>query len=124
MTAADPSNRRGQQRGLATRHELLEAALREFASVGFDAASTRAIAARAGVRQGQLTYHYETKDALWRATRSGIYGAAAAFRGHTQASRLTCAARFSYSAIRCEVHSVMQALRVYGCPQTDSCRNP
>jgi len=73
MTAADPSNRRGQQRGLATRHELLEAALREFASVGFDAASTRAIAARAGVRQGQLTYHYETKDALWRATVDHLF---------------------------------------------------
>lgn len=47
---------------------LLHAALIEFAAVGFEAASTRSIAARAGVKQGQLTYHYETKDELWRAT--------------------------------------------------------
>lgn len=67
------AGRRGQQRGRATRHELLEAALREFASVGFDAASTRAIAARAGVHQGQLTYHFETKAALWRATVDHLF---------------------------------------------------
>ena len=57
-----------QQRGIETRRLLLSAALVEFASAGFDAASTRAIAARAGVRQGQLTYHFESKDVLWRAT--------------------------------------------------------
>lgn len=68
MVAAPRSVRRPHQRGLDTRRDLLEAALVEFAAVGFDAASTRAIAARAGVKQGQLTYHYETKDELWRAT--------------------------------------------------------
>ncbi len=47
--------------------------MREFASVGFEAASTRAIAARAGVRQGQLTYHFETKDDLWRATVNHLF---------------------------------------------------
>jgi len=56
-----------------TRADLLEAALREFASVGFEAASTRAIAARAGVRQGQLTYHFETKGDLWRATVDHLF---------------------------------------------------
>jgi TetR/AcrR family transcriptional regulator len=62
------SDRRTQQRGAETRTELLLAALREFSSVGFEAASTRTIAARAGVRQGQLTYHFPSKDELWRAT--------------------------------------------------------
>lgn len=52
---------------------LLDAALAEFAAVGFDAASTRAIAARAGVKQGQLTYHYETKDELWRAVVDQLF---------------------------------------------------
>lgn len=56
-----------------TRRDLLDAALREFAAVGFDAASTRTIAARAGVRQGQLTYHFETKDVLWRATVDHLF---------------------------------------------------
>ncbi len=65
--------RRQQQRGTLTRADLLRAALREFASVGFEAASTRAIAARAGVRQGQLTYHFESKDDLWRATVDHLF---------------------------------------------------
>lgn len=72
-TAAPRPGRHQQQRGLDTRRELLEAALVEFAAVGFEAASTRAIAARAGVKQGQLTYHYETKDALWRATVDHLF---------------------------------------------------
>ncbi len=67
------SDRRPQQRGIDTRRELLDAALREFAAVGFEAASTRSIAARARVRQGQLTYHFETKDALWRATVDHLF---------------------------------------------------
>ncbi len=65
--------RRPQPRGLETRRDLLEAALCEFASVGFEAASTRAIATRAGVRQGQLTYQFPTKDLLWRATVDHLF---------------------------------------------------
>ena len=48
--------------------------MHEFAAAGFDAASTRAIAARAGVRQGQLTYHFESKDVLWRAAVDHLFG--------------------------------------------------
>lgn len=73
VEAAPTSIRRSQQRGLDTRRELLDAALLEFAAVGFEAASTRSIATRAGVRQGQLTYHFETKDALWRATVDHLF---------------------------------------------------
>jgi AcrR family transcriptional regulator len=74
MVEAPPTPiRRSQQRGLDTRRDLLDAALLEFAAVGFDAASTRSIANRAGVRQGQLTYHFETKDALWRATVDHLF---------------------------------------------------
>jgi TetR/AcrR family transcriptional regulator len=73
FATAQPPARRSQQRGVNTRRELLEAALREFAAVGFNAASTRTIAARAGVRQGQLTYHFETKDVLWRATVDHLF---------------------------------------------------
>lgn len=73
MVGSGTPTRRTQQRGDDTRRELLGAALIEFAAVGFDAASTRAIAARAGVKQGQLTYHFETKDALWRATVDHLF---------------------------------------------------
>ena len=65
--------RRTQERGALTRQALLDSALQEFAAAGFDAASTRAIAARAGVRQGQLTYHFESKDVLWRATVDQLF---------------------------------------------------
>jgi len=69
MSVANPIPARPSQlRGEQTRRQLLDAALVEFAAVGFDAASTRAIAARAGVKQGQLTYHFPTKDELWQAT--------------------------------------------------------
>ena len=74
MPAAPESPvRRPQKRGVDTQRELLDAALREFAAVGFEAASTRSIATRAGVRQGQLTYHFGTKDALWRATVDHLF---------------------------------------------------
>jgi len=65
--------RRPQERGVVTRQALLDSALHEFAAAGFDAASTRTIAARAGVRQGQLTYHFESKDVLWRAAVDHLF---------------------------------------------------
>lgn len=39
-----------------------------FSQVGFDAASTREIADRAGVKQQLLAYHYGSKLDLWKAT--------------------------------------------------------
>jgi AcrR family transcriptional regulator len=50
-----------------TRASLLDAAIHEFAAHGFDGASTRAIATRAGVHQPQINYHFESKLDLWRA---------------------------------------------------------
>lgn len=68
-----PAERGTQRRGDLTRQALLDAALVEFAASGFDAASTRAIAGRAGVRQGQLTYHFASKDVLWQATVDHLF---------------------------------------------------
>lgn len=51
----------------ATRASLLDAAIHEFAAHGFDGASTRAIAALAGVHQPQINYHFASKLELWRA---------------------------------------------------------
>lgn len=49
------------------RERLIDAALAEFSQNGFEGASTRAIAARADAHQPQINYHFDSKDALWRA---------------------------------------------------------
>ena len=61
------TNRREQQRSIETRKGILEAALIEFAERGFDGASTRRIGERAGLEYTLITYHYRTKEALWKA---------------------------------------------------------
>jgi TetR/AcrR family transcriptional regulator len=50
-----------------TRERILEAALRAFAEEGFDGATTRDIAARAGVNLGLIKYYFDSKLKLWRA---------------------------------------------------------
>ncbi len=49
------------------RGRILAAARKHFATVGFEGASTRRISADAGVAQSLLLYHFQSKDALWRA---------------------------------------------------------
>ena len=63
---------RSQQRD-DTRERILEAAAEAFAERGFRGASTREIAARAGTNQGLITYHFKTKDTLWRAAAARIF---------------------------------------------------
>jgi TetR/AcrR family transcriptional regulator len=59
--------RRKQQRAIETRKAILEASLLEFSKKGFDAASIRDIADRLGIRHPLITYHFRTKEILWRA---------------------------------------------------------
>lgn len=66
--------RRPQQRSLDTRDRLVEAALQAFASHGFEGATTREIARRAGVALAALPYHFSTKEALWKAAADRIFG--------------------------------------------------
>lgn len=66
--------RRPQQRSLDTRESLVEAALHVFAQHGFEGATTREIARRAGVALAALPYHFETKQALWCAAADRIFG--------------------------------------------------
>lgn len=63
---------RAQQRD-ATRDRIVEAAARTFAERGFGAASTREIAARARVNQGLITYHFQSKQDLWKAAADRIF---------------------------------------------------
>ena len=69
-----PSQRQPAAHADATRRSIVDAAVETFAERGFDAASTREIARRAGVEQGLLTYHFPTKDALWRAAADRVFG--------------------------------------------------
>jgi len=62
-----PRKRAEQQRSLTTRASILNAAIAEFAERGFDGASIRAIADRLGLQHPLITYHYRSKDILWRA---------------------------------------------------------
>ena len=61
------------RRGTARRAKILGAAIEAFSEKGFDAASTRDIARRAGIEQGLLTYHFPNKRALWCAAADAIF---------------------------------------------------
>ncbi len=70
-----PANRYrpgARQRGEDTRRRILEAALSLFAAVGFDSASTRAIAEQAGVNLPAIQYYFGSKVGLYRAAIAHI----------------------------------------------------
>jgi len=45
---------------------MLQAGLEAFSELGYDGASTREIASRAGVNQGLVNYYFGCKETLWR----------------------------------------------------------
>lgn len=57
----------------STKARILAAAQEVFAVKGFDGASTREIAARAGVNISSLHYHWDSKETLYRAIFERIY---------------------------------------------------
>lgn len=56
-----------------TRERILAAALDLFSDRSFEGATTREIAARAGVTQPLLNYHFRSKDELWTAAVDGLF---------------------------------------------------
>jgi AcrR family transcriptional regulator len=62
VSSAGPSRESDE----STRERIVDIALKTFAELGFDGASTRTIATRAGVNQGLITYYFGSKEALWR----------------------------------------------------------
>lgn len=85
-----PKRSRGRPRQTAEqrddgqrRHELLAAAARLFRDQGFDATSTRDIAAAVGMHSGSPFYHFKSKDALLFAVMAA--GMHAALARQTQA---------------------------------------
>jgi TetR/AcrR family transcriptional regulator len=116
-----------QGRSRATRLSILKAALSEFADRGFEAASIRSIAERTGLQHPLITYHYPTKDALWRATaeyafeqirekwdKSGPELAGAAPIDHLRAEYR---AVFDYTAAFPEFHRFMRQEAKYDNPR-------
>jgi AcrR family transcriptional regulator len=55
------------QRGEDTRRRILDTAIEVFAAVGYEAASTRALAERAGVNLPAIPYYFGSKEGLYRA---------------------------------------------------------
>ena len=66
-------SRKEQARSVVTRRAILAAALDEFAEKGYDGASTRNIADRAGIDHTLITYHYRNKDTLWKAVAENSF---------------------------------------------------
>ena len=64
MTVIDTSPRKPKDPE-RTRADILQAALEEFAELGFGGATIRGIAARTGMSHGMIRYHYESKEKLW-----------------------------------------------------------
>ncbi len=62
--AIDPAAGKGAE--ASARARILRAALETFASRGFDGATTRVIAERAGVNVGLIKYYFDSKGLLWR----------------------------------------------------------
>lgn len=84
------------------RERILNAAEVTFSEEGFSGASMKSIAVRAGVAQGLLHYHFESKD--------GLYAAVIAARsGKINAERLTRLERVDL-AVPDAVERIMEAL--------------
>ena len=73
MARAAASERVTRPSADATRERILAAALDLFSERSFEGATTREIAARAGVTQPLLNYHFSTKYDLWAAAVDGLF---------------------------------------------------
>ena len=70
---AKASRRRIRGAGVSTKARILEAAEVVFATKGFEGASTRDIAAKAGVNISSLHYHWESKETLYFAVFRNVF---------------------------------------------------
>ncbi|MFT6438036.1 MAG: AcrR family transcriptional regulator [Candidatus Azotimanducaceae bacterium] len=61
------NSRRPQQRAAETRNVLLQTAIEMFTTQGFEGVSIRALELAAGVQRGAVAYHFDKKEALWKA---------------------------------------------------------
>ena len=68
IASSQPTARRTQERALATQQAILDAALLEFARVGYGGASLRQIGEAADVNHRLIQHHFGCKLDLWKAT--------------------------------------------------------
>jgi TetR/AcrR family transcriptional regulator len=73
MTDASVAARTVRPSADPTRERIVAAALDLFSERSFEGATTREIAARAGVTQPLLNYHFRSKDELWRTAVDGLF---------------------------------------------------
>src|ERR1700761_648399 len=70
------SVRGGYHRGEETRARIITAAMKLFGAKGYEGASTRDIAAAAGVNAPALQYYFDNKEGVFRACIEYIAGRA------------------------------------------------
>lgn len=71
--AAKPARRRRrQERAEATKQKLLKAALQAFSERGFDAVTVRDIEIAAGVQRNLVSYHFGSKEEMWKAAAAHV----------------------------------------------------
>lgn len=117
MSRTAESRRTTRPSADATRDRILAAALDLFSERSFDGAATREIAARAGVTQPLLNYHFSSKDELWRAAVDGLFDTlttSLAIRAHglrgvddLTAARLTVREFIVFSARNPQLHRII-----------------
>jgi AcrR family transcriptional regulator len=74
----------GPERGDAARARLIEAAIKAFGLLGFEGASTRAVAKAAGVNLQAISYYFGGKDGLYLAVADHILERVTAYFGPTR----------------------------------------
>ncbi|MGD1015400.1 MAG: CerR family C-terminal domain-containing protein [Roseiarcus sp.] len=74
----------GPERGDAARARLIEAAIKVFGLLGFEGASTRAVAKAASVNLQAISYYFGGKDSLYLAAADHILERVTAYLGPTR----------------------------------------
>ncbi|MBL6707758.1 TetR family transcriptional regulator [Luminiphilus sp.] len=72
--AARPRQRAVQERAEITIEKIRVAAIRLFAERGYDGTSIREVENVAGVNRGLVNYHFDNKEALWKAALDQVFG--------------------------------------------------
>lgn len=91
------------------RAALLEAGLALFAERGFEGASTRAIAERAGVPQGLIRHHFRSKEALFQeVVDQGLRGLAGCAPAEEAHATLLASAQRGAPLLAVLVHALLE----------------
>lgn len=81
--ARKPRNTGTYACGTETHERIINAAIELFGERGFDAASTREIARRAGILAPLLNYYFTNKEGLYQACAASIYDSTRQFFDHS-----------------------------------------